>query len=147
MNISFKFLEGYNNAFEKIGISRNIMMLMSLTVMRRLSEKWWKRTFSNIFIRQIVVLRFAVIFPEFKIPQNICFSDNLMSLDILKENFINPALADIISNFTPQDRQNNRKAPASPHTTRAGGADRNGHSGRVKSRRGGRRTEEGWGLE
>ncbi|MBW6519157.1 MAG: hypothetical protein K0A89_11735 [ANME-2 cluster archaeon] len=27
----------------------------------------------------------------------------------------------------PQDRQINRKAPASPHTTRAGGADREGH--------------------
>jgi hypothetical protein len=74
INISFKFPDGYNNAFEKIGISRNIMMLMSLAV---------------------------------------------MSLDILKENFINPALTDIISNFAPQDRQNNRKAPAIPHTTQA----------------------------
>ena len=29
-----------------------------------------------------------------------------------------------------------------PHTTRAGGADQEGHPGRVKARRGGRRTEE-----
>ena len=44
-----------------------------------------------------------------------------MNLDILKENFINPALADIISNFTSQYHRDNRKAPATPHTTRAGG--------------------------
>ncbi len=30
------------------------------------------------------------------------------------------------------------KAPASPHTTGAGGADREGHPGRVKARGGGR---------
>jgi len=33
MNISFKFPEGHNNAFEEIGISRNIMMQMFLAVM------------------------------------------------------------------------------------------------------------------
>ncbi|MBE0524577.1 MAG: hypothetical protein IBX40_09640, partial [Methanosarcinales archaeon] len=33
-----------------------------------------------------------------------------------------------------------------PHTTRAGGADRDGHTGRVKARRGGGKAEEGtWG--
>jgi len=44
-----------------------------------------------------------------------------MNLDILKDNFINPALADIISNFAPKDHGNNRKAPATPHNTRAVG--------------------------
>ena len=38
------------------------------------------------------------------------------------------------------------EAPASPHTTRAGGADREGHPGRVKARGGGRRAEEGMGA-
>jgi len=32
----------------------------------------------NMFVRQIVMLRNAVIIPEFKMPRNICFSDNLM---------------------------------------------------------------------
>jgi len=91
MNISFKFPEGYNNAFEKIGISRNIMMQMSLAV---------------------------------------------MSLDILKENFINPALADIISNFASQDRQNNRKAPASSLTTSADRVDRKGAPGQSEGEKG-----------
>jgi len=40
----------------------------------------------------------------------------------------------------------NRKAPTSPHTTRAGGADQDGHLGRVKARGGGRRAEEGRGA-
>jgi len=39
------------------------------------------------------------------------------------------------------------KAPASPHTTRAGEADRDGHPGRVKVKGGGRRAGEGWGEE
>ena len=34
------------------------------------------------------------------------------------------------------------KAPASPHTTRAGGADRDGHPGGVKARGGGGKAEE-----
>jgi len=32
------------------------------------------------------VLRFAVIFPEFKIPQNICFSDNLKGEELWDVN-------------------------------------------------------------
>jgi hypothetical protein len=32
----------------------------------------------------------------------------------------------------PTYRWNNRKAPASPHTPRAGGADREGHTGGVE---------------
>ena len=42
-------------------------------------------------------------------------------------------------------RRNNRKAPANPHTTRAGRADQEGHPGRVKMRGGGRRAEKGDG--
>jgi len=38
------------------------------------------------------------------------------------------------------------KAPASSHTTRAGGAEREGHPGRVKPRGGGRRAEEWMGA-
>jgi len=34
--------------------------------------------------------------------------------------------------FAPKARRNNRKAPASPLSTRAGGADRDGHPGRVQ---------------
>ena len=37
------------------------------------------------------------------------------------------------------------KAPASPHTTRAGGADREGHLGRVKARGGRRESRRGDG--
>jgi len=36
--------------------------------------------------------------------------------------------------------------PASPHTTRPGGADRDWHPGRVKARGGGRRAGEGTGA-
>ncbi|MBE0525088.1 MAG: hypothetical protein IBX40_12290 [Methanosarcinales archaeon] len=36
--------------------------------------------------------------------------------------------------FAPNARRNNRKAPATPHTTRAGGADRERHPGKVKAR-------------
>ncbi|MBC2698901.1 MAG: hypothetical protein HF974_11340 [ANME-2 cluster archaeon] len=39
------------------------------------------------------------------------------------------------------------KAPASPHTTRAGEAYREGHPSRVKARGGGGKDEEGTGLE
>jgi len=37
------------------------------------------------------------------------------------------------------------KAPASPHTTRAGGAYRDGHPGKVKPRGGGRRAKDWMG--
>ena len=40
----------------------------------------------------------------------------------------------------------NRKAPASPHTTRAGGAERDGHPGGGEVRGGGGRAEEGMGA-
>ncbi len=40
----------------------------------------------------------------------------------------------------------NQKSPASRHTTRAGGADRNEHPGKVKARGGGGRSEEGMGA-
>jgi len=40
---------------------------------------------------------------------------------------------------------NNRKAPATPLTTRPGGADREGHPGRVK-REGAAGVEENMGL-
>jgi len=40
----------------------------------------------------------------------------------------------------------NQKSPASRHTTRAGGADRKGHPGKVKARGGGGRSEEGMGA-
>ncbi len=43
----------------------------------------------------------------------------------------------------PMHPQGTIKAPASPHTTRAGGAEREGHLGRVKAKGGGRRTKEG----
>ena len=36
---------------------------------------------------------------------------------------------------------NYQKAPASPRTTRAGGAERDGHPGKVVGRGGGRRAE------
>ena len=39
-----------------------------------------------------------------------------------------------------------KKKPSNPHTTRTGGADRDGHPGRVKVRGGGRRAEEGRGA-
>ena len=42
----------------------------------------------------------------------------------------------------PKNRWNNRKAPASPHTTWAVGADREGHPGKVNVRGGGGRVEE-----
>jgi len=48
--------------------------------------------------------------------------------------------------FAPKDRLNNRKAPASPRTTRTGGADQEGHPGIVKARGGGGRDEEGTGA-
>ncbi|MCG7847727.1 MAG: hypothetical protein MIO93_00920 [ANME-2 cluster archaeon] len=48
--------------------------------------------------------------------------------------------------FAPKARRKNRKAPDSPHTTRAGGADRDRHPGRVKARRGGRSAEDGMGA-
>jgi len=44
------------------------------------------------------------------------------------------------------NRQINRKAPTSPHTTRPGGADREGHPGRVKAKWGGSRAEERMGT-
>ena len=34
------------------------------------------------------------------------------------------------------NQKSTEKSPASPHTTRAGGADLDGHPGRVKARRG-----------
>jgi len=37
---------------------------------------------------------------------------------------------------------NNRKAPATLHTTRSGGADWDGHPGRVKAREGGKVEDE-----
>ena len=46
----------------------------------------------------------------------------------------------VIHSNTP-NRRSNRKAPATPHTTRADGADRNGHPAKVKAKRGGRRAE------
>ena len=42
----------------------------------------------------------------------------------------------IYPHSAPKARHNNRKAPASPHTTRAGEADLEGHPDRVKA--------EGW---
>jgi|GEM_PF-5935894 len=57
-----------------------------------------------------------------------------------------PALASITSNFTFPNRRVNRKAPASPLTKRTDGADQNGHLGKVKARRGGRRAEERMGA-
>jgi len=51
-----------------------------------------------------------------------------------------------IPHFTPKARRNNRKAPASPHTTRAGGAEREGHPGIVKAKGGGGRNEECMGT-
>jgi hypothetical protein len=71
----------------------------------------------------------------------------VMSLDILKENFINPELADIISNFAPQDRRNNRKAPASPphHKTRRSRSKRApGQSEGERGRQENRRKDGGW---
>jgi len=45
-----------------------------------------------------------------------------------------PALTGITSNFTPQNHRNNEKAPATPKTTRAGGANQDGHPGKLKAR-------------
>jgi hypothetical protein len=44
----------------------------------------------------------------------------------------------IVPHFALKARLNNRKAPASPLTTRAGGAYQDGHPRRVKSDEGGR---------
>ena len=48
---------------------------------------------------------------------------------------------------TPQDRQNNRIAPANPLTTRPGGVRSRRAPGQSEARRSGRRVEEGRGLE
>jgi len=53
-----------------------------------------------------------------------------------------PALTGITSNFTFPNHRFNRKAPATPHTTRPGEADQDGHPDRVKAKRGGRRAED-----
>ena len=45
-----------------------------------------------------------------------------------------PALTDITFNFTFPNRRFNRKAPATPLTTRPGGADQDGHPARVKAK-------------
>ena len=45
-----------------------------------------------------------------------------------------PALTGITSNFTSPNRRFNRKAPASPQTTRAGGDDQDGPPARVKAK-------------
>jgi len=45
-----------------------------------------------------------------------------------------------------QNRRFNRKAPATPQTTRAGESDQDGHPGKVKPKRGGRRAEEWMGA-
>jgi hypothetical protein len=49
--ISYKFPEGHNNAFEEIGISRNIMMQMSLAVMSldNLKENFINPVLQNMF--------------------------------------------------------------------------------------------------
>jgi hypothetical protein len=47
-----------------------------------------------------------------------------------------PALTGITSNFTFPNHRFNRKAPATPHTTRPDEADQDGHTGKVKARGG-----------
>ena len=47
--------------------------------------------------------------------------------------------------MTPIHPQGTIKAPASPHTKEAGGAERDGHPGTVEARGGGGRAEEGMG--
>ena len=51
MKISYKFPEGHDNAFEEIGISRNIMMQMSLAVMSldNLKENFINPVLQNMF--------------------------------------------------------------------------------------------------
>ena len=56
------------------------------------------------------------------------------------------ALTGITSNFKSPNRRFNRKAPASPHTTRPGGAVQDGHPDRVKTKGGSKIDEEKWGA-
>ncbi|KAF5418937.1 MAG: hypothetical protein C5S44_12055 [Candidatus Methanocomedens sp.] len=46
----------------------------------------------------------------------------------------------------PIHPQGSTKAPASPHTTRAGGANRDWHLGRVEARGAAGEPKKGWGL-
>jgi len=49
-------------------------------------------------------------------------------------------------NTAHPNSQINRKAPATPLTTRAGEADQNGHQARVKARGAAEEPKKGWGL-
>ena len=70
-------------------------------------------------------------------PDGLRWQGQLNSNTHTRHIFTHPS---IHLHFAPKARRKNRKAPASPLTTRAGGADRDGHQGKVKAREGSRRN-------